>query len=717
MQVLNLIEKRVILKEYEYSTQSIKKGFNNRTIYVNLSNNLIKEKIITETVKEKFVGGKGLALKLLWDATNSQTRWDSPENEIIISPGPIAGVSEYSGTGKSVVITISPQTDIVIDSNAGGRFGSFLKFSGFDAIELQGKAKNDVILFIDSLKGSIRIIEASHMAVNSHQLSKDLVEMFADDNEDKNNIAIVSAGIAADNTLLGLLNFSYWDSNRKVCRMKQAGRGGIGSVFRNKKIKAIVCKVEKQNINPNNVANLELIIEKGKSIENHLEKHGEQQCEMRTKGTAHLIDVMNDYDLLPNRNFKYGSHKDIYKIRSELWKNKFTQGLPDECSVGCALSCSKAIDGFELKTGPYKGHTVTIDGPEYESAAALGTNCDIFDIEHIAECNFYCDTYGICTITFGTITAFLMECYENGILNKERTGGLELTWGNKDIVMEMLHQMASGNGFGKTAGIGIKKLKKKFADKKWGDKKFLQDIGMENKGLEYSQYISKESLAQQGGYAMTNKGPQHDEAWLIFMDSVNNQIPTFEDKAEALFYFPIFRTWFGLMGLCIFPWSNVEQENNSNTSEASTIPENIENYVKLFNAVTGKNINKKELLFQSERIYNFQRIFNIRQGHGLRANDSQPYRAAGPVTIDEYKSREERYDKQMIEFIGINPENKSIQEKIEITRKYRETQYEHLIDAVYKRRGWTKNGVPTIEKLKELDIALPELIEVVQKHF
>ena len=95
----------------------------------------------------------------------------------------------------------------------------------------------------------------------------------------------------------------------------------------------------------------------------------------------------------------------------------------------------------------------------------------------------------------------------------------------------------------------------------WGDEAFLNDIGMENKGLEYSQYMPKESLAQQGGFALTNKGPQHDEAWLIFMDMVNNQIPTFENKAEALHYFPMFRTWFGLVGLCKLPWNDVEPES------------------------------------------------------------------------------------------------------------------------------------------------------------
>jgi len=239
---------------------------------------------------------------------------------------------------------------------------------------------------------------------------------------------------------------------------------------------------------------------------------------------------------------------------------------------------------------------------------------------------------------------------------------------------------------------------------------------MENKGLEYSQYVAKESLAQQGGFAMTNKGPQHDEAWLIFMDMVNKQIPTFENKAEALHYFPMFRTWFGLMGLCKLPWNDVEPADNAETDEPAKVPEHVDNYVTIFNAVTGKSIDKYELIRQSERVYNFQRIFNLRRGFGKRENDAQPYRAAGPVTVEEYESRKDRYDKQMKEIIGVDHEGKTTEEKIAITRKYRENVYEKLLDAVYKRRGWTKNGIPTIEHLKELGMDLPELIEVVKRH-
>ncbi len=714
MNISEMKSKHKLLKDYSYTLGEIEKGYTNRTLHVDLGSKEIKEKPVTQLMKDKFVGGKGFGLKLLWDATKPDTKWDDPENEIIISPGPIGGITQYAGAGKSLVVSLSPLTDIVIDSNVGGYFGPFLKYAGFDALEIQGKAEKDVIVIIDGKEGVVRIEEAPEEAVDSHILAEQLTDMYAESDKKKNLISVVSAGLAAENSNIGVLNFSFYDKKRQKVRLKQAGRGGIGSVLRNKKIKAIVAIAEGIKPDANNVVDMEAIKECGAKFNKEMRELDDDQCRMRKEGTAHLVEIMDDYDLLPTENFRFGSHKDIMNIHSSVWRSKFTQGVFDGCWIGCTMACAKAVDGFELKTGPYKGDKVIVDGPEYETVGGVGSNCGIFDADYIIEANFYCDTYGIDTISFGTLTAFLMECYEAGIINKEITGGLELTFGNSDAAIELMHQMARGEGFGVIAGLGIRKMKAYFAKEFGADINFLNDIGMENKGLEYSQYVSKESLAQQGGYAMTNKGPQHDEAWLIFMDMVNKQIPTFEDKAEALHYFPMFRTWFGLMGLCKLPWNDVEPADNAETDEPGKVPEHVQNYVTIFNAVTGLNIDKAEMIRQSERVYNFQRTFNIRRGYGLRKHDAQPYRAAGPVTVTEYESRVERYDGQLKDILNVNTDGKSTEEKIAILREYKEGQYEQLLDAVYKRRGWTNGGIPKIAHLKDIGMDLPEVLEIVE---
>jgi len=707
---------RKVLAEYKYDLKPIVRGYNKRTLYVNVGDKQIKEKPVSDMMIDKFTGGKGFDLYLMWHGVKDDTKWNDPENEICISFGPLCGNTSYPGSGKSIVTTISPLTGIPVDCNVGGHFGPYTKFSGWDALELQGKADEDVIVFIDGDKGIVQILSAPDQVINSHILAEELHKEFAGSDEHLQHVSVVSSGSASDHTLITCLNFSFWDKRRKVARLKQAGRGGTGTVFRNKGIKALVVKYSGLKVDKNDPADLETLQKTGLKLHKEIEAGDADQCRMHQVGTAHLMEIMNDYDLLPIRNFKYGQMPEAIGLHAREFTKLFTQGMADGCWYGCSLSCCKAVDNFKPRTGPYKGQPVCVDGPEYETAAGCGSNICVWDPKDVVEINFYCDTYGVDTISFGTSTAFVMECYENGILNKERTGGLELNWGNADAALELLHQMARGEGFGLIVGQGVRRMKKIFTEQYGADPKFLQDIGMEAKGLEYSQYMSKESLAQQGGYTLALKGPQHDEAWLIFMDMVNNHIPTFKDKAEALHYFPMFRTWFGLQGLCKLPWNDIEPADNAQTDEPAKVPEHVQNYVDIYKAITGKPMDKHELIRQSERVYNFQKVFCMRMGGGRRIDDVPPYRAVGPVTEEEYLSRLERYDNLMRDKIGIDPTGKSTSEKMEITRNYREDQYQQLIDAVYDRKGWTREGVPTPEHLKSIGMDLPEVMEVVNRY-
>lgn len=704
-----------ILKTYHYELGKIERGYSGRSLYINVSDLSIQEKVVTDFMKEKFIGGKGFDLWYLWHAVTPETRWDSPENEIVFSVGPLGGITQYAGTGKTLVCSISPLTDIPIDSNAGGYFGPLLKFSGWDALEVQGKAEKDLIVFIDGNEGIIQFEEGQEYSEDSHLLAEELTEKYAVDEDDKVNVSVVSSGSGAKHTLMGMLNFSFYDPRRKTVRFKQAARGGIGTILREKRIKALVVKYKGIKGNLNNVADLGTINKVGVKYHKQMHDLDYKQNEMRKIGTANTVLIMNQYDLLPTRNFQTGGDPETVNISPEVFINLYlTQGLHDGCWYGCTMSCAKAADHFLLKTGPYAGQCVTVDGPEYECVAGLGSNLGVFDPQAILEENFYCDTYGIDLISFATCIAFIMECYQRGQITREDMGGLDLCFGNSRAVLELLHQMSRGDEFGKLAGLGIRKLKKIFVERFGADPQLLQDIGMEVKGLEYSEYAHKESLAQQGGFALANKGPQHDEAWLIFMDMVNKQIPTFEDKAYALYYYPMFRTWFGLVGLCKLPWNDIVPADNYKTDTPAKVPEHVQNYVDLFNAVTGQNIDKEELIIQSERVYQFQRIFNIRMGKGERKDDYPPYRSLGPVSKEEYLSRQELYDKQLREIQGLDPDTMSLEEKIAKTRAYREDQYEQLINAVYKRRGWTENGVPKPERLKEIGMDLPMLLEVIE---
>ena len=341
--------------------------------------------------------------------------------------------------------------------------------------------------------------EAPLEGVDTYPLSDQLTEMYSKGESDRRNVSVVSSGVGSEHTRIGCLNVSWYDPKRGKARVKQAGRGGIGTVLRDKKIKAIVVRYTGMRADSNDPADLKRIRTVGQRINKEIVELDDEQNKMRRVGTAHLVEIMDDYDLLPTHNFKFGSHPDSPKINSLVWDALFTQTHPDACIYGCTMACSKGVDGYLVRTGPYAGQIVTVDGPEYETVAGCGSNIGIFNPPDIIELNFYCDTYGIDSISFGTLTAFVMECYEAGILDKEKTGGLELKFGNADAAIELLHRMARGVGFGKIAGMGVRAMKAYFVEHFGADPAFVQDIGMENKGMEYSEYmVCCESMAAIG---------------------------------------------------------------------------------------------------------------------------------------------------------------------------------------------------------------------------
>ena len=699
-----------LLAATSYEKSPIEAGYTNRTLHLDVGSPQVTEKPVDDRMKETFIGGKGFDLWLLWNAMPPRTAWDDPLNEIVISSGPLGGTTVYPGAGKSIVCSISPLTGSVVDSNVGGYFGPYLKFVGFDALELQGKSQVPLMVIIDGDAQEIRFYDASGLPDNAYILCRQLHEELGADNPAK--VAVVAAGSGARSSHMSCLNFSFWDKKRKTMRYKQAGRGGIGTVFANKNLVAVIA-IHSGGANHNNPADPKRVLAAGRAHSKEIRTLDPKQNEMSVLGTTHITPIMNDYDLLPTRNYQYGSDPQAAELHAEIYRQKFHKGF-DGCWFGCTVACAHVVKNYQPRTGPMAGQDVWVDGPEYETVAGCGSNCGIFNADHVIEMNFYCDAYGLDTISVGTATAFVMECFEAGQITVEHTGGLELNFGNEDAALELLHQCARGEGFGAIFGQGIRSMKQHFAEHFGADAAFLQDIGMESKGLEFSEYMTKESLAQQGGYGLALKGPQHDEAWLIFLDMVHNYMPTFEDKAEALHWFPMWRTWFGLNGLCKLPWNDIVPEDNTSTSEPAKVPKHVGWYAEFFSGVTGREVGPDDLILMSERVYNFQRIFNLRQGYGRREHDAIPYRAVGPVTEAEYVSRQERYDGQLLELHGTDPQGMSTADKMAILRREREARYEQLKDAVYARRGWTNDGVPTLETARRLGIDFPEVVELLE---
>jgi aldehyde:ferredoxin oxidoreductase len=369
-------------------------------------------------------------------------------------------------------------------------------------------------------------------------------------------------------------------------------------------------------------------------------------------------------------------------------------------------------ENVRLTRGPNAGQVVNIDGPEYETVGAVSC-MGIFDPHFVMEYNWYCDEYGLDTISTGVTIGFFMECFQRGFLTAADTG-YAVTFGNMEVADKLLHEIANGTGFGKIVGQGVARGKKWVAEKYAARKSVsidavmaeLNKFGMEVKGLEFSMYITKESLAQQGGYGLALKGPQHDEAWLIFIDQVHKELPTFEHKANALKWFPLIRTWFNATGLCKLPWIDVRNPEAANTPEpAKNIP-TLAYYVSYFNATTGSNKKLEDILDDSERLYILQKLINLRQGKGTRTSDQIPVRAIGPAYFNEYESRAEYYDQWLQQQLGTDKMPVSPEQRHKLLIDKRIAAYKQLCDIVYEKKGFTSEAIPkreTVEKFGIMD--------------
>ena len=194
--IKTMLDAHEVLTEFKFEHVQLEQGYANRTLRIDLDKNEITEHPVTQQMKDLWTGGKGFDLWMMFQEIDKDTKWTDPNNPICFSPGPLAGTTSFPGSGKTIVTSISPLTGIIIDSNVGGYFGPFLKFAGYDGLCIVGKAQNNTIIYINSVKKTITIEKAPKEAVDSHVVAEELTEMYADDELDRRNIAVVSAGRA-----------------------------------------------------------------------------------------------------------------------------------------------------------------------------------------------------------------------------------------------------------------------------------------------------------------------------------------------------------------------------------------------------------------------------------------------------------------------------------------------------------------------------------------
>ena len=713
-----------ILRQIKYEHIRVVGGYTDRILRVDLGTKEITIHELPPDFKDKYIGGRGYALKMIWDGTMRETRYDSPENILVMASGPLGNEPAFPGTGKFIVSTISPLTDIFIDSNVGGHFGPLLKLAGFDALAVSGISQKDVVILVDGDGQTISIASAPAYDKETDEGALSFGERLIKDingGEYSDCLAAVTAGKGACNTRFGVVHSLFFDRRRRRIRSKQAGRGGTGTVMRAKGLRGIVVRSSLSKVNGNNAIDKEGVREAGRQLKKVISKADPKQLHLSAWGTPILVEYMDKFQIFPVNNYQYGHSPQSSNLFAHVFLDRyFSQKIPDGCYYGCNLACAKGAENVELTRGPRAGQKVSIDGPEYETLGAVAC-MGIFDPHFVMEYNWYCDEYGIDVISTGVTISFFMECFERGYLSIDDIG-YELKFGNIEAADRLLHEIASGKGFGRIVGQGVARGKKWVAAKYAAQNNTSEDIvmaelnkfGMEVKGLEFSMYISKESLAQQGGYGFSLKGPQHDEAWLIFIDQVYQELPTLEQKAEALKWFPLIRTWFNATGLCKLHWIDVRNPEAANTDEPAKNLPTLAHYVNYLNATTGSHKTLQDILDDSERLYILQKLINLRQGKGRRANDQIPLRAMGPAFFNEYQSRAEYYDEWLRKNLGDDKVPVSPEERHKLLIEKRIEAYQRLCDTVYEKKGFTSEGIPkreTVEKFALMDEQARQLFD------
>jgi aldehyde:ferredoxin oxidoreductase len=708
-----------------YTKKPLAQGYANQTITIDLTSRAIATPVLPPAIRNFFLGGRALGLYLLHRRLSSQTAPGDPGNPLIFSPGPLAGIPQFPGTSKCMAVSLSPLTGIPGVSNFGGHFGAYLKYAGFDALEISGKSATDVMIVIDGFQKEITLVDTP--AVDEvFDLEMAIVERFTRAGRDRKEIVFLTTGVGAAHTTYGCINSHYFDPTKHLSegkglfRTKQAGRTGLGSVMIGKKLRAVVVLAEfPRGENPYGAADWNRARQAGAKLGKVVRDVDPQSLKMYRKGSAGLVAFMNkdEYQSLPVKNYQLGSDPRADQISGKHYADHlFDHRGMDGCFPGCNLRCTKG-GWVTLKFGKHRGQKVWVDGPEYETDAGFGSNLGIWNAEFIMEANWHCDNYGIDTITTAVLIAFLMECVQRGYLAREDADGLDLTWGNEEAVLGLIRRIAQGETeFSRVAGRGMLPLVDWIAARytaktgKADPRPELLRFAMQTKGLPFSLYRTHRSLSMQGSYAAASDiGAHHAAAWLIKVDLLG-AFPTLQEKARALITYPRARLGNDNLGVCKLPWVDVfNPESERITSGDKFInPASQEIYADFYNGMLGTDLTWEQIFEQTDRDINLQRVMNV-MVYGAKTGEKDwiPERAIGPTDDALYEAEEAYHDQELSAFLGkpvaADPALTTAKKR-ELMMNRRREQLRELIQTYYRERGWTPSGIPGPATLKRIGL-------------
>ncbi len=355
-----------ILKQISYEPARVVGGYTDRVLRVDLGKQKITIQKLPPDFKNKYVGGRGYALKIIWDGTTGKTRYDSPENILVMSSGPLGNEPGFPGTGKFIVGTISPLTDTFIDSNVGGHFGPLLKLAGFDALAVSGISKEDVVILVDGDAQTISIAKApaydKEIDAGALSFGQTLLKD-ANGGEYSDDLAAVVSGDGACHAKFGIINSLFFDRRRKRIRSKQAGRGGTGTVMRFKGLRAIVVRSSLPRANGNNAIDKEGVRRAGSQLKEVISNYDSKQLYLSAWGTTGLSEYMDKFHLFPINNYQYGQRPESSRLFANVFLDRyFSKQMPDGCYYGCNLACAKGAENVELTRVRRQGSVLALTG-------------------------------------------------------------------------------------------------------------------------------------------------------------------------------------------------------------------------------------------------------------------------------------------------------------------------------------------------------------------
>ena len=574
-------------------------------VHIDLSKKVVKDYHIPEEWYKKYLGGRGIAARILLKELNPKVDSFSEENILVFASGPFQGLG-IAGGSRFLVMGKSPKTKSLNDSFCGGSFGHILGKSGFDGIIIKGKAKEPVYILVDN--GKAQILPAEDLwGLDPKQVEEKI-------NKKCKGTSIACIGKAGENEVIHACIM--------VDRTRAVGRPGYGAIMGSKKLKAVVV----QGNQIKELANIEKFNKLKKEFAKKVINSGYPQF-LHELGTAGLTRGYNIFGNLPTKNFQNGQYIDADRISGEALLESKVWVKRDTCP-GCPITCKRVVKGVSnnQEFGPEWG------GPEYETVASFGSNCLNNDLESICLFNKKCNQYGLDTISVGVNISYLMEATEKGLLKKEN----QIKWGDTKIMAELIDKIANREGIGDWIARGIK-----YISDKVGDGSFLlhskgQEIPMHDPRAKYSMAVYYATIPRGGNHmsGIHDPAPPHKE-----LNLPDNPYQSWENRAKIAGEYLLLRSFANSLILC---------------TSTSNLPDIEDEYLfplvrEMLEAATGNSIDAKEMLAIGERNYDLLRIFAEKVGY-TRDDDKLPQRfheaqpSTGYVidkgmlerTIDEY---------------------------------------------------------------------------------